>query len=148
MITAVLLDLSERVARRARKDGNTGGTVTFVWRNPDFTRQSHARSLEAPTDSSQAIYQAALGLFDEVARAGSAFQGAGPRGQAARSRRRFRLIGVRLSNFSGASQQQSLFQIPKSASNLDIAMDAVRNKYGESAIRRARLAEPGDDPIP
>ena len=55
-LSAVLLDLSERVARRARKDGRAGRTVTFVWRNPDFTRQSHARTLPAATDASQAIY--------------------------------------------------------------------------------------------
>ena len=137
MIAATLLDLSERVARRARREGMAGRTVTFVWRNPDFSRQSHARSLPDPTSNSQAIYAAALDLFRETAR----LRGDGGKGPAARSARRFRLIGVRLSNFSADSQQQSLFQNPKPASNLDAAMDAVRNKFGESAIRRARLTD-------
>ncbi|HKP96664.1 MAG TPA: DNA polymerase IV [Fibrobacteria bacterium] len=142
MLTATLLDLSERVARRARREGYAGRTVTFVWRNPDFSRQSHARSLPEPTHSSQAIYAAAVDLFREVARAKAAGQGG-----AGRAGRRFRLIGVRLSNFSQDVQQQSLFQNPESASNLDRAMDAVRNKFGESAIRRARLADAeGEDP--
>lgn len=125
---SVLLDLSERVARRARKDGFAGRTVTFVWRNPDFSRQSHARSLAEPTDSSQAIYAAAMDLFRETAKV-----------SAGRPSRKFRLIGVRLSNFSQDSQQQSLFQNPKSVPRLDAAMDAVRNRFGEGAIRRARL---------
>jgi DNA polymerase IV len=127
----VLLELSERVARRARKDGRSGRTVTFVWRNPDFTRHSHARSLADPTDSSQAIYAAALDLFREAA---------GP-AAAGRAARKFRLIGVRLSNFSKDSQQLSLFQRPKSG-GLDAAMDAVRDRFGEGAIRRARFADP------
>ena len=125
---SVLLDLSERVARRARKDGFAGRTVTFVWRNPDFSRQSHARSLPEPTDSSQAIYAAAMDLFRETARVSPG-----------RPSRMFRLVGVRLSNFSQDSQQQSLFQKPKAVPRLDAAMDAVRNRFGESAIRRARL---------
>jgi DNA polymerase-4 len=140
-LSAILLDLSERVARRARKHGQAGRTVTFVWRNPDFTRQSHARSLPSGTDSSQAIYEIASGLFREVA--GLDGDAAG---RARRTPRKFRLIGVRLSNFVLEGQQTSLFEAPKLASGLDRAMDAVRDRFGEKAIRRARLAgqEEGD----
>ncbi|MEO6097484.1 MAG: DNA polymerase IV [Fibrobacteria bacterium] len=146
-ITAILLDLSERVARRARKEGLAGRTVTFVWRNPDFSRQSHARSLPEPTSSSPAIFAAALDLFREIARI-DRHRGDSPRLESHAGRlsaRRFRLIGVRLSNFHPDVQQQSLFQNPKSASNLDTAMDAVRNKFGEGAIRRARLTDSEQD---
>jgi len=144
ILTATLLDLSERVARRARRDGLSGRTVSFVWRNPDFSRQSHARTLPEPTHSSQAIYAAVLDLFRETAklrgpeRMGFHGRSVGPQGK---SQRRFRLIGVRLSNFTQDSQQLSLFQNPKPAANLDAAMDAVRNKFGEGAIRRARLTD-------
>jgi DNA polymerase-4 len=142
-LSAVLLDLSERVARRARKDGRAGRTVTFVWRNPDFTRQSHARSLAAATDASRDIYEAALGLFREVAGIG----GADAAGRARKAPRKFRLVGVRLSNFAREAQQISLFQQPKPAAGLDRAMDAVRDRFGENAIRRARLTdrEGGED---
>jgi len=149
MLTATLLDLSERVARRARKEGYAGRTVTFVWRNPDFSRQSHARSLSQPTSSSPDIYAAALDLFREIARirmdTNRGPSGGSTRNAAKTPARKFRLIGVRLSNFSQDVQQQSLFQNPKSASNLDAAMDAVRNKFGEGAIRRARLADAEGD---
>ena len=137
-LSAVLLDLSERVARRARKDGRAGRTITFVWRNPDFTRQSHARTLPEATDSSQAIYATALGLFRETAGLAGA-PGAAPR----KHPRKFRLIGVRLSGFAREVQQTSLFQQSKPAAGLDKAMDAVRDRFGENAIRRARLADPG-----
>ncbi|MDB5102827.1 MAG: nucleotidyltransferase/DNA polymerase involved in repair [Fibrobacteres bacterium] len=141
-IAATLLDLSERVARRARREGFAGRTVTFVWRNPDFSRQSHARSLPDPTSNSQVIYEAALDLFRGIAKARP---DASRSTSSPRQARKFRLIGVRLSNFSQDIQQQSLFQNPKSASNLDAAMDAVRNKFGESAIRRARLSSADEE---
>lgn len=144
ILTSTLLDLSERVARRARKDGLSGRTVSFVWRNPDFSRQSHSRSVPEPTHSSQAIYAAVMELFRETAklrgleRNGFAGRAAASQG---RSPRKFRLIGVKLSNFTQDSQQLSLFQNPKPTANLDAAMDAVRNKFGEGAIRRARLTD-------
>ena len=127
-LMAALLELSERVARRARKDGMAGRTVTFVWRNPDFSRQSHARTLPEPTNSSQTIYETAAALFAEVSRV---------KGGAAR---KFRLLGVKLSNFSPDPLQLSLFQVPRSQPGLDRAMDAVRDRFGEDAIRRARLS--------
>lgn len=128
-LSATLLEQSERVARRARKEGLAGRTVTFVWRNPDFSRQSHGRSLKAPTSASSVIYAAALDLFREVAARSSSSDA-----------RRFRLIGVRLSNFSREEAQTSLFQEPATNPRLDAAMDAVRDRFGEDAIRRARLA--------
>lgn len=123
-LSATLLALSERVARRARKEGLAGSTVTFVWRNPDFSRQSHARSLAEPTHSSPVIYHTALGLFGEVAGG---------------TDRKFRLIGLRLSNFSRETAQLSLFQEAKPNPKLDQAMDAVRDRFGDESIRRARL---------
>jgi DNA polymerase IV len=131
-LIATILDLADRVARRARKDGLSGRTVSFVWRNPDFSRQSHSRTLAEATFSSQDIFSTAQDLF---------LQASQEKGR----ERRFRLVGVRLSNFSQVAQQLSLFQTQKPALNLDIAMDAVRNKFGESAIRRARLSNPESD---
>jgi DNA polymerase-4 len=136
MLLSVLLELSDRVARRARKEGLMGRTVSLVWRNPDFSRQSHARSLPEATHSSRALYETAADLFKEVV---------GPRGagKSGKIGRKFRLMGVRLSNFAQESQQLSLFQLPKTSdrAGLDSAMDAVRDKFGEEAIKRARLAD-------
>jgi DNA polymerase-4 len=143
MLLSVLLELSDRVARRARKEGLLGRTVSFVWRNPDFSRQSHARTLDEPTGASPIIYATAASLFHEIASpSGARATGAGGR-MSGRIGRKFRLMGVRLSNFSQETQQLSLFQIPKASdrAGLDLAMDAVRDKFGEDAIRRARLAD-------
>ncbi len=128
LLVSTLLDLSERVARRARKDGLAGRTITFVWRNPDFTRQSHSRTVPEPTCSSQEIFSVVQALWKETR--------ANRPGNRARE---FRLIGVRLSHFTAAPQQLSLFESRKPMVNLDSAMDAVRNKFGEGAIFRARL---------
>jgi DNA polymerase IV len=144
LLIAALLDMSERVARRARKDGLAGRTIAFVWRNPDFSRQSHGRSLASPTNSSQEIFSVAKELFLQTANATSQKRSGGFVKRAKdidQVARKFRLIGVRLSNFTMESEQLSLFEDPKPITNLDIAMDAVRNKFGEGAIRRARLAD-------
>ncbi len=145
ILTAALLNLSERVARRARKDALKGRTITFVWRNPDFSRQSHSQSLPEPTDSSQTIFGSITELFKAVTRHSPGLILQAQPAQAKKSGktpRRFRLIGVRLSNFSLETQQLSLFDNRISKSKLDKAMDAVRDKFGESAINRARLTDP------
>lgn len=143
LIGSLLLDLSERVARRARKDGLMGRTITFVWRNPDFSRQSNSQSLPEGTDSSQMIYATVLKLFAVMSRLPGLdrLKNKTTRNFSLTAKRKFRLIGVRLSQFVSESQQLSLFTTTKPQTNVDVAMDAVRNKFGEGAIRRARLTE-------
>jgi len=147
LIGALLLDLSERVARRARKDELQGRTITFIWRNPDFSRQSNSQTLSEATDSSQIIFETVLKLFTVTSTllGEDRLKKSGPRQNfVTRPRvnnRQFRLIGVRLSQFILESQQLSLFTNEKPQTNVDVAMDAVRNKFGEGAIRRARLTD-------
>ncbi len=133
-LTSALLELSDRVARRARKEGLTGRTISLIWRDPDFSRHSRSRTLTAPTHSSGAIYA----LVRE-----SLYELVGKKGQPSR---RFRLLGVRLSGFGGPEAQLSLFDAKPPERNLDVLMDAVRDKFGEKAISRGRLA--GVDPEP
>jgi DNA polymerase IV len=130
-IEAVLLDLADRVARRARRDDMAGRTISFVWRDPDFSRHSRSLTLDEATVSSQRIYQIARDLYRGLLPAGK------------RAKRYFRLIGVRLSHFGAVGEQLSLFATPgPNPSGLDRAMDAVRNRFGDGAITRARHIEP------
>jgi hypothetical protein len=50
-----------------------------------------------------------------------------------------RLLGVSLSGFSGAAEVEELFPDAEAARErrLDAATDALRRRFGESAIRRA-----------
>ncbi len=128
ILLSALLDLSERVAQRARKHDLFGRTITLVWRNPDFSRQSHAQTLAQGTQSSEQIFAVIKMLFEKVGKI------------------KYRLIGVRLSHFGPGNQQLSLFQSTPMPSKLDKAMDAVRERFGTDAIRRARLT--GLEPEP
>lgn len=47
-----------------------------------------------------------------------------------------RLIGVRLSNLVHGNYQASLFEQPEKTHNLYAAMDAIRIKYGQDAVKR------------
>ncbi len=133
-LEAVLLDLADRVARRARRDDMAGRTISFVWRDPDFSRHSRSRTLAEPTLNSDTIYSTALALFRELLPASR------------NPSRKFRLIGVRLSHFEGVGEQLSLFSdpVPKKA-GIDRAMDAVRDRFGHDSIQRARLVEGGEN---
>jgi DNA polymerase-4 len=132
---SVLLDLCDRVARRARKAGLAGRTVSLVWRDPDFSRHSRSRTLGEPTQNSRVLFAVAQPLLTETAQA------------AARSlkRRKFRLLGLRLSGFASEGEQLSLFA-SNAAAALDKAMDAVRDRFGEKRIQRGRLLDAAANP--
>ena len=122
-----LLDLCDRVARRARGHGLSGRTISLVWRDPDFSRHSRNRTLSEPTRDSSVLYQTTLTLLREVTGVGKA--------------RRFRLLGVRLSGF-GVEEQLSLFGSKQNSGGVDRAMDAVRDRFGEDAVSRGRNVSP------
>lgn len=91
----------ERIAKRMidellpaiRADGKRVRTMTLKVRYPDFTQESHARTLEAPTDLEAPFYP----LVAPLLRA------------AWRKRRPLRLISVRFSGVEGAGGQLELF---------------------------------------
>ena len=50
---------------------------------------------------------------------------------------RIRLIGVRLSDLAGGGHQIDLFQDNDKVLNLYQAMDSIKNRYGQNAVRRS-----------
>ncbi len=135
ILVSVLLDLSDRIARRARKEGVSGRTVSLVWRDPDFSRHSRSKTLGALTRDSGQIYEVAFQLFKTLNEERSHGE------ERALKRRKFRLLGIRLSNFEDASNQLDLFGTgaEKAKPTIDLAMDAVRDRFGEKSISRGRL---------
>ncbi|HYB72642.1 MAG TPA: DNA polymerase IV [Candidatus Sulfotelmatobacter sp.] len=123
-----LLALADRVAHRLRDEGYRAGTVTLKYRDSTFTTLTRAMTLGEPTDVSGALYRAALALLERV-----------PRRQ-----RKVRLLGVsasRLLPAAGTAEQLSLFGGRRERSrSLERAVDAIRERFGEDAIRRAALA--------
>lgn len=119
----LLLSLSDAAASRMRADNMKAYCVCVNIRDNHFKNRSHQKQFENPTDITQEIYQASKDLFDEV------WDG----------RTALRLIGVSLTDLTKESGEQlSLFGASSEENDkkrkLDSAVDAIRNKYGDSKI--------------
>lgn len=133
--------LTDEVGARARRDAFSGRTVQVKVRFPDFTTITRSRTLAEPTQATEAIFQLAWALIEEHV----------PR------RAAVRLLGVGLHQDGPARPaQRMLFEEgPGGASlaptrgdpgRLDKAMDAIRARLGQDAIKRARDIDPDADP--
>lgn len=127
----VLLSLCETVASRMRQDNMCGGCVAVHLRTNAFLHFSHQSKLHGATNITEELFQAACRVFDE------AWDGVTP----------LRQLGVQVTNlskepyqqfdlFSGISPQQYERKL-----KLDETVDALRDKYGENVIHRARFTE-------
>jgi DNA polymerase-4 len=118
--------LSDMVGRRLRAAGRRGSVVSIgVVYRPDVERLSKQSKLAQPIATGDEIYKAALKLL------------------AARdARRAVGTLGVGLAGLSDAGPGQlDLFAAPSAPrdARLETAMDAIRNRFGEDAVQRARL---------
>jgi nucleotidyltransferase/DNA polymerase involved in DNA repair len=122
-ILDVLMELSEKVSRRLRKEGLTGRTITLKIRFSDFQTFTRATTLDVPSNFIEDIYQTCANKI---------------RGFDLR-KKHVRLIGVHVSNLSGTSNQLCLFE--GNPSNLDKkeklhqALGKIKDKFGEKAIK-------------
>ena len=138
VVSAALTAHSEAVARRMRRDGFRGRTVTLKVKlarrqgerrsriaateeepvYPSLTRQ---KTLAQPTDDGAVIREVALALWDALALAEPV-----------------RLLGVSLSGLEHRDHEQlELFAPKKPRDRLGPALDAIHARFGSDAIRRA-----------
>lgn len=116
--------LSDGVGRQARKAGLAGATIKIKLRWTDFRTLSRQMTLDYATDLDDEIYGWARQLFDRVWVKGKPV----------------RLIGVGLSGFGAPKQQMGLWDDRASEAHteeLQTALDCLRDKFGETTIRRA-----------
>lgn len=126
----VLLALAESVSRRLRASHELAGNVCTEIKYASFQSVSHQTVLTTPSASTDVIYRTACALFDEL------WNGTP-----------VRLLGIRTAKLVQESEpvQLSLFDIasskPKSEKEkkLDAALDAIRHRYGNDAIKRGSL---------
>lgn len=131
----VLLSLCETVASRMRRDGKCGSCISVHLRTNEFHHFSHQTVLTGSTNITSEIFEAACRIFDE------AWDGYTP----------LRQLGVQMTRLSSEPYQQFDFfsgltpeQYEKKL-KLDETVDALRDKFGEDAIRRAKFAQkPGE----
>lgn len=124
-----LLDLSDRVAHRLRREGVQARTLTLKLRYSDFTTISRSRTLPLPTDLGEEIYRVARDLLHRHRRKG----------------RKIRLLGVSASGLmQGAAYQLDLFGKGRPPyEQLSRTIDDLRDRYGDEAIQRGSLWEVG-----
>jgi len=124
-LRSVILEQIEQVTRRLRRHGLVARTVTLKIRYGDFTTITRRDTLPAATDQTEALWNVAVRLFE-------VWQQTRPRP--------VRLIGVGVSQLGATREDQlSLFESPEKSTGqqLDTAMDAIRDRFGEQAIGRA-----------
>jgi DNA polymerase-4 len=128
VIERTILAMAEGVAARLRASGVKAGTVTVKIRDSAFRTITRQRTLPEPTDLTEPIWRAALELARPEVRA-----------------IRVRLLGVTASNLGERSQLQ-LFAGEGDdgrGRRLIEAEDAIRRRFGERAVTRARLLGTG-----
>jgi DNA polymerase-4 len=127
IIERTLLAMAEGVSGRLRAAGLRAGTVSVKIRDTAFRTMTRQRTLDEPTDLTEPIWRTAL----ELARPET-------RGM------RVRLLGIAASNLD-APDQLAMFG-PEGEGSDSVrrhrvveAEDAIRRRYGERTITRARL---------
>ena len=129
VIHAYLLQLSDQVAGRLRSAGYVGRTIALKVRFSDFSTISRSRTLSHPTDVGKEIYDTARGLYDALGL----------------QRVRIRLVGVRVEGLAGAdgAPAQLLLGEPEHGRrDAEVAIDGLRARFGDAAVRAARLVDP------
>ena len=121
LLESTLISLTEDVCRRLRAKRLEARTVTVKIRYADFVTHTCSHTLPRPLDVDEAFFAEVLSLFRE----------------GRRRRYHLRLVGVGLSNLVPRSWQDDLFdpELPL-LRELDLKLDAIRDKYGKDAIRR------------
>ncbi len=118
-----LLSLVDRVAGRMRAAGRTGSTVTIRLRFGDFTRSTSSHTLARPTAHTLTILDVARRLLASRA--------------AAIAEKGITLIGVSVGSLDDNPMQLALPIDVIGGATIDDAIDAVRDKFGSSSLRRA-----------
>ena len=131
-LDTVLVGLVDRVTRRMRTAGRSGRTVVLRLRFDDYSRATRSRTIGRRTSASAPVLAAARRLLEEA--------------RPTIERRGLTLLGITVSNLDGegASGQLTLPIDDEAPDALDAALDAVRDRFGPTAVTRASLI--GRDP--
>ena len=125
----VLLSLCETVAMRMRKDNKCGRCITVHFRTDEFQNFSHQATISGATNITGELFRVACSVLDE------GWDGITP----------LRQLGVQVTKLTNEPYRQyDLFSeiSPKQYERqlrLDETVDALRDKFGEGVICRAKF---------
>jgi DNA polymerase IV len=125
-VDAVVVALVDRVTRRMRAAGRVGRTVVLRLRFDDFSRATRSHTLPQATADTQTVLAVARG---SLATAMPMIQ-----------RQGLTLVGVAVANLENDDAVQLALPFERhSGAALDAALDAVRDRFGSTAVTRAVL---------
>jgi DNA polymerase-4 len=127
VIRRELLRLSRRTARALRSSKCAARTIVVKLRKADFKTITRSRTLPAPTDVTQVIYETACELYADSGLSGKA---------------RLRLVGVRASGLVPAAAAETQLPLGDRIApwrDADAAVDRIAGRFGTDAIRPATL---------
>jgi DNA polymerase-4 len=120
MLKNLIVGMAENLAYQLRKQQKVTGCVTVKIRYSDFN--TYTRQLRIPyTSADHTLISHSCELFDKLYE----------------KRMLVRLIGIRFSELVTGSLQINLFEHTEEMINLYQAMDHIRNRYGDNAVKRA-----------
>jgi DNA polymerase-4 len=122
MLRKVLLQLSERVSRRMRKEGFQGKRIAITVRYSDFFTFSKQKTLSKWVNSGNEIFEYASEIFRSISHP-----------------KPIRLLGVGMSLLKKEGYQLDLFEKKEKKDNLLKAMDRVNERFGDWTLTWAGL---------
>lgn len=132
LLEAMILAHSETIARRLRREGRRGRTVSVKWRlggrDADWKLQARSKTLDVGTDDGPGIAAIAASLWRAEKRTGP-----------------IRLIGVQVTNLDGSRPAQlGLFRNEEDdrRDRLNEALDDLLSRFGPGVVKRG--GAPGD----
>ena len=122
ILRKVLLQLSERVSKRMRKEGFYGKRIAITVRYSDFFTFSKQKTLSKWMNSGNEIFHHAFQIFESIPHP-----------------KPIRLLGVGVSELKKEGYQLDLFEKPHKKENLLKAMDRVNERFGDWTLTWAGL---------
>jgi DNA polymerase-4 len=122
LLRKILLQLSEKVSRRMRKQGYYGNRVVLTVRYSDFYTFSKQKTLSRWVNSGHEIFRHSLELFESISHP-----------------KPIRLLGVGMSELKKEWCQQDLFEKKEKKDNMLKTMDRVNEKFGDWTLTWAEL---------
>jgi DNA polymerase-4 len=122
ILRKVLLQLSERVSRRMRREGFYGRRISITVRYSDFFTFSKQKTLPKWMNSGNEIFQHSFQIFESISHP-----------------KPIRLLGVGVSLLKKEWCQLDLFEKRGKKDNLLKAMDRVNERFGDWTLTWASL---------
>ena len=125
-LEAIVVGLVDRITRRLRSGDRVGRTVVLRLRFDDFTRATRSQTLATATSKTETILQAAKGLLAEA--------------MPVIEERGITLVGIAIANLDDDDAVQLTLPFDRHhGTALDVAIDELRDRFGNKAVTRAVL---------